>query len=237
MIEGEGADVWPAIPQDKWRPPDLLGQGRKTNPEWLFKFMKNPLFIEIPGEAGTDRIRPWHSIRMPSFGFNDEEGRAVVRYFSALSRVPSDFESPEADSLVDAESDVGYPKRLRIIDPKDKTKEIRVSVNNRLEEADALFQQYQCKSCHSSDESIPIGNRAPNFRLTRGGRLRGAWIETWLWNPSKLQAGTAMPAFFITEKAGVKVPNAQDAQFFGGVPDAQIQTLRDYIRHHYREED
>jgi mono/diheme cytochrome c family protein len=237
MIEGEGADIWPVIAQDKWKPPDLLGQGRKTNPEWLFKFMKDPVFIEIRGEKGTDRIRPWHSIRMPSFGLTDEESRAVVRYFSALSRVPSDFESTAPDGLVDDESAVGYPKRLKIVDPKDKTREISVTVNNRLEEAGAIFQQYQCKSCHSSDESIPIGNRAPNFRLTRGGRLREAWIETWLWNPAKLQAGTAMPAFFITQSAGQTVPKAQDEQFFGGVADIQIQALRDYIRHHYTEED
>ena len=104
---------------------------------------------------------------------------------------------------------------------------------DRLEEAEVLFRQYECKSCHSSDPKVPIGNRAPNFRHTRGGRLRENWIRAWLWGPSKLQPGTAMPTFF----AGPDGPVAQDVQFFGGDPEAQIRALKDFIRHHYREDD
>jgi mono/diheme cytochrome c family protein len=235
VIEGEGGDVWPAISQkkEKWRPPDLLGQGIKTDPQWLFRFLKDPAFVTIPGQADTDRVRPWHSIRMPTFPLTDEEARALVRYFAALSDTTADFESAEGDSLVGADAAYASAKSFDVKDPQDPTKKVKAGAKDRLEEAEVLFRQYECKSCHSSDPKVPIGNRAPNFRHTRGGRLRESWIRTWLWGPSKLQPGTAMPTFF----AGPEGPVAQDVQFFGGDPDAQIRALKDFIRHHYREED
>ncbi|MHC4223601.1 MAG: c-type cytochrome [Planctomycetota bacterium] len=241
IIEGKGGDVWPTVKKVKWRPPDLLGQGRKTNPSWLFHFMNDPAFVAIPGVAGTDRLPPWHSIRMPTFHLTDEESRALVRYFAALSEVPADFETTEPDGLTGPGTQFARAKDLKVKDPKDKTRDMNVTAQNRLEEARAMFLQYQCKSCHSSDPNIPIENRAPDFRHTREGRLREAWIETWLWGPYKLQPGTAMPSFFEREVDGRRVPAAQDKQFFAERPkvqaDEQIRALRDFVRHHYTEED
>jgi hypothetical protein len=95
-----------------------------------------------------------------------------------------------------------------------------------------MFQQYQCKSCHSTQTKPE--NAAPDFRHARNGRLRDTWIMDWLWGPLKLQLGTAMPVFFVDSKGN---PRPQDAQFFEGSPDEQIRALRDFVRHHYREED
>jgi mono/diheme cytochrome c family protein len=231
VIEGEGGDVWPAITNDKWRPPDLRGQGAKTQWPWLFKFLKDPTFVAIPGEPGTDRVRPWHSIRMPTFHFTDEEARALVRYFAALSEVPADFESEPADSLTGEVNQLGTTKVITLSDPKDRTRKYQLNVGTRLEEARAMFQEYQCKSCHSA--GAPLANAAPDFRHTRAGRLRSEWIPVWLWGPLKLQPGTAMPMFFATEEG----PVAQDPQFFDADAGEQIRALRDFIRHHYREED
>ena len=63
--------------------------------------------------------------------------------------------------------------------------------------------------------------------------MRPAWIEQWLWNPGKLQANTAMPAFFADENGPKVGPEFKD--FHGGIPDAQIRALRDYIRWHYQD--
>ncbi len=63
-------------------PPALHGEGAKTQPDWLFGFLKGP----VP-------IRPWLSARMPTFGFSDEEAADVVRYFSALDRQPFPYET------------------------------------------------------------------------------------------------------------------------------------------------
>jgi len=236
VIENEGGDIWPIVENVKWRPPDLLGQGMKTQPAWLFEFMKDPAFVTIPGVENSDRVRPWHSIRMPTFHLTDEESRAVVRYFAALSNEPADFESTPEDSLVGPDAQYDEAKTLTLSDPDDRTKKYTKRVDDRLVEARMLFQELQCKSCHAP--GAPIANQAPNFRHTLAGRLRDQWIETWLWNPSLLQPGTAMPTFFANEEG----PIVQDPQFFTHGPaetqaDRQIRALRDYIRHHYREED
>lgn len=219
IVEDKGGDLFAAIdPKNlKVRPPNLIGQGFKTRSDWLFDFFKAPM-----------PLRPFHSIRMPTFGFTDEEDRALVAYFAALSEAPYPFEETGRDSL--AGRDYAQPKTLRLKDPNDTTREITVTAKNAVEEARAMFQQYQCKSCHSADPSKSPLDRAPDFQHTRDGRLRGHWIPYWLWNPGQLMPGTAMPAFF---KDGV----AQEKQFFDGDAKRQIEALRDYILHHYQETD
>lgn len=229
VIEGEGGDIWPVIKDAKWRPPDLLGQGLKTNPDWLFRFMKDPAFVAIDGEPDSDRVRPWHSIRMPTFGLTDSETRSIVRYFAALSRTTADFETAPVDSLSgpDAQFDKPQKRSLKDANDPDGQRMIEFEVRNRLEETDALFRALACKSCHSDEADIKTS--APNFRHTRNGRLRPDWIRMWLWNPAAIQEGTAMPSFFV-DGSGPKVDF--DA-YHGGIPDAQIRALRDYIRWHY----
>jgi cytochrome c2 len=220
VIEGEGGDVWAAIDakNDKVRPPNLVGQGGKTDPRWLFEFLKNP----VP-------LRPFHSIRMPTFGLTDDEDRTLVAYFAALSRAPYPFEERAADSLQGP--DYAAPKSVTLKDPADPTRTFTVTVKNPVEEARAMFQAYACKSCHSQDPAKKPLERAPDFlHSRRDGRLRGGWIPTWLWNPSQLLPGTAMPSFF---GGGV----AQETQFFDGNAERQIEALRDYILHHYQETD
>jgi cytochrome c2 len=230
VIEGEGGDIWPAIANSKWRPPDLGGQGRKTQPAWLFKFLKDPAFVAIPGVEGSDRIRPWFSIRMPTFHFTDEESRALNRYFSALSRMPADFETGEPDSL--SETPYPAPKQFEIKRPEDPTKTQPAQARNSLEETRLMFVAYQCKSCHSKEAKLE--SAAPDFRHARNGRLRDTWIMDWLWGPLKLQPGTAMPVFFVDSNGNQR---AQEPQFLGGNAEEQIRALRDFVRHHYREED
>jgi len=235
MIEGKGGDIWRVVEGASGRPPDLLGQGRKTQPAWLFKFMKDPAFVLGYSPPGQDRVRPWHSIRMPTFPLSDEDSRAVVRYFAALSGVMADFESEPPDSL--AKKGTGYPRRFSVKDADDPDRKVEVTVADRLAETELMFRVYACKSCHSEDPKIPIENRAPNFRHTSNGRLRPDWIQTWLWGPSKLQVGTKMPTFFGNAKP-------QDARFFKFEGEnaaersaaRQILSLRDYILNHYKDE-
>ncbi|MEM8885131.1 MAG: hypothetical protein AAGD14_13765 [Planctomycetota bacterium] len=232
-IENRGGDIWPAISEEKWRPPSLLGQGIKTNPQWLFHFMKNPAFVTVEGVPNGDRVRPWHSIRMPTFHLTDDEARGFVRYFAALSSAPNDFESVEKDWLSGPDSLFERAKRLQMKDPDDAEGKrlLTFDVDNRLDETKVLFKAMACKSCH--DDNADIQNAAPNFRHTRAGRLRPEWIRIWLWNPSKLQAGTAMPSFFADEKG----PKTDFKDYHAGIPDDQIRALRDYIRWHYKDSD
>lgn len=87
VIEGEGWDIKPALIQalgkegldeftaSAYAPPDLIGEGRKVQSEWLFNFLKQPR---------TGEIRPWLRTRMPTFGFTDKEANALVEYFKSL---------------------------------------------------------------------------------------------------------------------------------------------------------
>lgn len=59
----------------KYGPPILEGQGAKTQPGWLFGFLKAPF-----------KMRPLPQVRMPTFGFSDAEATDVAAMFSAFDR-------------------------------------------------------------------------------------------------------------------------------------------------------
>ena len=86
IIEGEGGDIRPlliaALRQEgldefaasAYAPPNLLGEGKKVQSEWLFHFLKEPK---------TGEIRPWLRTRMPTFALTDEEANTLINYFKA----------------------------------------------------------------------------------------------------------------------------------------------------------
>ena len=57
-------------------PPILIGQGERTQPDWLFRFLLDP-----------PRIRKMTVLRMPKFNMNPDEARALVNYFAAATRI------------------------------------------------------------------------------------------------------------------------------------------------------
>ncbi|MCI0642224.1 MAG: c-type cytochrome [Gemmataceae bacterium] len=56
-------------------PPILLGQGERTQPEWLYQFLLNPT-----------QVRRMTVLRMPKFNMSKEEARILVDYFAAVER-------------------------------------------------------------------------------------------------------------------------------------------------------
>ena len=54
-------------------PPNLLGEGRKVQTDWLFGFFHEP-----------STIRPWLRMRMPSYGMSAEHRNALIAYFTAI---------------------------------------------------------------------------------------------------------------------------------------------------------
>ncbi len=83
----------------KYGPPILTGEGQKTQPDWLFAFIKRPYLL-----------RPLPKIRMPSFGLTDQEATDVVAMFSALDRAEfpfrfyADVSPADADELAVGEA-------------------------------------------------------------------------------------------------------------------------------------
>jgi cytochrome c2 len=56
-------------------PPSLVGQGERTQADWLYRFLLDP-----------QPIRPMTILRMPKFNMSKEEAKALVDYFAAVSR-------------------------------------------------------------------------------------------------------------------------------------------------------
>src|SRR5713226_8836018 len=142
-------------------PPILNGEGEKVQSTWLFNFLKAP----VP-------IRPWLKLRMPTFGFSDQDDHTLVSFFTGLSKV----EIPYA-YFDDAKVPQGNLDAARTLVSKD---------------------YFNCFSCHQQGEKKPEGPQegwAPDLMLARN-RLSPNWIIKWLQDPQKIQPGAKMPSFF-----------------------------------------
>jgi cbb3-type cytochrome oxidase cytochrome c subunit len=189
-----GGDIGAAAPAMKkdpgMRPPNLIGQGAKTRPEWLFKFFQGPT-----------PIRPWLAARMPTFGFDDAQVNALVRYFASLDRQMFPYES----------FDYGRVDSVKLQAGRD------------------LFLKLQCQKCHdvsasgSASGTAAASELAPNLLLARE-RLKPRWIPEWVEDPQGHMPGTKMPQFFFKDQGVTPMPHV-----LGGDIDAQTEALRDYI--------
>jgi mono/diheme cytochrome c family protein/predicted nucleic acid-binding Zn-ribbon protein len=162
IIDEVGGDIrkhYEATPE--LAPPNLRGEGRKVQGDWLYAFLKAP-----------SPIRPWLQVRMPTFGFSDEEARALVAYFQALERVKNPYVFVDERSI-----------------PKEN-----------LEAAERLVSEdyFSCFSCHQQGDKKPQGppeGWAPDLAMARH-RLNPEWIVDWIRDPQKLMPGTKMPSFY-----------------------------------------
>lgn len=57
-------------------PPLLVRQGERTQPGWLYQFLRNP-----------QQVRMATLLRMPKFNLSEEEAQALVNYFTAVDRM------------------------------------------------------------------------------------------------------------------------------------------------------
>ena len=160
-IESRGGFIRKYYENPALAPPPLNGEGEKVQSHWLFGFLKEP----VP-------LRPWFSVRMPTFSFSDPEANLLVGFFNGLSKV----EIPYA-----------YFDDRKV--PKEHLAAARI-----------LFSKdfFNCLSCHQQGDKKPEGppeGWAPDLNLARS-RLNPNWIIRWLQDPQKVQPGTKMPSFF-----------------------------------------
>ncbi|HYC01322.1 MAG TPA: c-type cytochrome [Candidatus Limnocylindrales bacterium] len=57
----------------EYAPPILLGEGSKVQAEWFFDFLMKPV-----------KLRPWLTLRMPTFPLTDRDASDIIDYFQAL---------------------------------------------------------------------------------------------------------------------------------------------------------
>jgi mono/diheme cytochrome c family protein len=106
----------PAEPDaDKVRstvPPPLIREGERVQPNWLYGFLLNPPAI---------RPTSWMMLRMPKFNMSHEDARALVNYFSGVSRqtnpgagISSEYVNlPESEEIYWRTRTAEYVQRLK----------------------------------------------------------------------------------------------------------------------------
>src|SRR5687768_6092978 len=191
VVNRRGRAIASLISDPNFLPPDLTPQGERAQSPWLFQFLKDPTVM---------KIRPWMSVRMPTFHFSDPTAATLVAGFAAEGDEPQfdthQYATPSAQNVA-----IGRE----------------------------VFSMLRCQQCHSvtpvDPANPPIPNvadtqsLAPNLTLSKL-RLRHDWIADWIRRPDEMIPGTRMPTNFPRdpETGGFQSPLAQaiDTPQFAG---------------------
>ena len=152
------------------KPPTLIGEGARVNPDWLMRFLNNPALSET--DTNRDGVRQYLKARMPTFSFSDGEIRKLVRFFEALSAQAQPF----------------IPERVEPVTDQERTM------------ARQLFSSEgaPCLKCHmTGDPAHDSRATAPNFTVAKE-RLKPGWVKRWMLDPALMSPGTAMPSGLFT---------------------------------------
>jgi mono/diheme cytochrome c family protein len=113
------------------------------------------------------RARPWMTLRMPHF--REAHAGPLVRGFLAASGAPPDDPTPAPPTAEQLREGV------RLIGKTDGG--------------------LSCITCHDFAGDQSAGTRGPDM-IRIADRVRPEWFRRWMREPSRVQPGTAMPAFF-----------------------------------------
>jgi mono/diheme cytochrome c family protein len=162
IIEGDGGDMVKLVAEPSLGPPMLTPEGARVQPDWLYAFLRGPI-----------QIRPWLTVKMPTFGLDDQNLNGIIRYFGAVSNTIGPFQTHETVRLAAADEAAGKQ----------------------------LFELLQCQKCHVLGvipKDQPTANLAPDLRMA-ADRLQPDWILQWLRSPLAILPGTRMPGFWPPE--------------------------------------
>ena len=86
LVEGKGQAIRSAIEDVALLPPNLAAEGARVQADWLFEFLHDPSQVTL---------RPWLGVRMPTFGFSDQQVNTLVTYFESAEERDSFLSAPE----------------------------------------------------------------------------------------------------------------------------------------------
>ncbi|MEI6083270.1 MAG: c-type cytochrome [Verrucomicrobiota bacterium] len=179
--------------------PTQLRQGQRTQPDWLFHFLKAP---------PTGQVRPWLKARMPTFGFSDAEANVLVRYFALEGNTQFPYQTPTHRATAE---ELAVGKKLF---------EGLSCVKCHIVDGKALGKPLA---------EIPeedLGQLAPNLSLAHS-RLQRDWlVNKWLVDPLSQQPGTRMPQFDYGTALPAKI---LPPEVMGGDARKRIEALADYV--------
>jgi mono/diheme cytochrome c family protein len=197
IIEGDGGDFLKLVADPSLGPPLLTPEGARVQPDWLYAFIRGPI-----------TIRPWLSVRMPTFGLNDQNLNQVIGYFGSISNSIGPFQTHEV---------------------------IRTASNTEGATGKQLFEKLQCQKCHVLGvipKDQPTNTLAPDLRMA-GERLNPDWILEWLRSPLTILPGTRMPMFWPDYPASLYKRELKGFEWlpseFNGNAEAQIRAIRDHL--------
>ncbi len=205
LVEGRGAAIrGSGIPAGMEPPmvsgtPTQMQQGQRTNPDWLFAFLKAP---------PTGEIRPWLKARMPTFGLSDGEANILVRYFALDGKTQFPYRSPKVQPMVEQ---LAVGKKMF----------------EGLQCAKCHIVEGMVKG--KPLEEIPeeeLADLAPPLNLGHA-RLQRDWlVNKWLPDPLSQQPGTRMPQFDYGPSLPAKII---PPDVLGGDAKKRIEALVDYV--------
>ena len=174
IVEAQGGAIRATGIPSGMEPPMLIGlptqlhQGQRTQPDWLFGFLKAPQ---------TGEIRPWLHVRMPTFGLSDGDANVIVKYFAEEGRAQFPYQSAKIDTS---------PEHLAA--GKQLFEQLKCALCH-IVEGKALGKPL----AEIPEEDLP--RLAPNLSLAHQ-RLQRDWlVNKWLVEPLAQMPGTRMPQF------------------------------------------
>jgi cytochrome c2 len=185
------------------RPPTLIGEGARVNPQWLMAFLNNPSLTEKPDEMDRDGVRRYLHARMPTFYFSDGEIQKIVRFFAAMSSQAAPYIADRLEPLTDQERTM----------------------------ARQLFSSEgaPCLKCHATgDPKHDAHATAPNFLLAKE-RLKPGWARRWMLDPAMMSPGTAMPSGLFRPEGDREVFAGPTPASFNGYAKDEAELLVRYM--------
>ncbi|MBI3269862.1 MAG: c-type cytochrome [Planctomycetes bacterium] len=177
-------------------PPPLGFVGERIQPAWLFKFLKKPF-----------TVRQHLQVRMPTFGFSDDEAGALAKFFAVASNQKFPYESGDggeyAATWKNPDGTVGSLKG-----------------EEYLKVARQTFKELECAKCHMEPKpGKDLSDLAPSFLLSKD-RLKPEWVFKWIRDPQAIIPGTKMPQFW---------PDNTFDDRLGADAELQIKAVRDWV--------
>jgi hypothetical protein len=192
IIAGRGGDVRRLYEKNLTEaPPNLLGEGRKVQAPWLYNFIKAP-----------SPIRPWLSIRMPTFSLSDEETYTAVHYFAGST----------------------WSSRLHVHQRRDY-------VGSNVEAGRTLASQdyLSCFSCHVRAASFPRARRTAGRPTWRWRPAAAAGVDHRL-APRPAEAAARHQDAELLRRSGQSGRSARHPEWQRRRPDPRAARLRDLDR-------
>ncbi len=214
--EGRMRNYFGTNPADRTKAAPLLRlQGERVNGEWLFDFLLN-----------VEPLRPWLSLRMPSFDLTPEQSSALVTTFKTLSNTEHPFERFE-EHIIDPALAAAGREIFSVPQAADARKTPPPA-------------RLGCQACHPRGEVQPTNpdptNWGPDLSLARA-RLRPTWVHSWFLDPQYFMPGTNMPNFWIQydvwEDASKNPPDLQAwiEKHMPALKSSGMQIVREDYKH------